>query len=281
MNEIMVRIRVQLPSLPRAEKVVAEALMETPDAIANFTLAGLAKETGSSDASIIRFCKRLGYHGYTDFRTAFLATMSEDSNQVDEIEDLSSQDSMSDILKKLFQSNIQTLTDKMSLVDSNYEDALNAMEHAESIHFFGVGDAYVVCLLAHMKLSRMGVRGSAYSDVVLQLNAAANLKPGDVAFAISYEGRSRNVVEAMKIAREKGAKTICITKMNKSPLIKVSDIILYISTNDLTVGREKVARRVADQAIVDALIVGLTIRKGSRCNKQIKMVRSITDRNKI
>ena len=52
MNEIMVRIRFQLPSLPRAEKVVAEALLENPEAIANFTLSGLAHETGSSDASI-------------------------------------------------------------------------------------------------------------------------------------------------------------------------------------------------------------------------------------
>ena len=45
MNEIMVRIRFQLPSLPRAEKVVAEALLENPEAIANFTLSGLAHET--------------------------------------------------------------------------------------------------------------------------------------------------------------------------------------------------------------------------------------------
>lgn len=63
MNEIMVRIRFQLPSLPRAEKVVAEALLENPEAIANFTLSGLAHETGSSDASIVRFCKKWGTAG--------------------------------------------------------------------------------------------------------------------------------------------------------------------------------------------------------------------------
>jgi len=188
---------------------------------------------------------------------------------------------MNVILKKVFQSNMQTLTDTLSLATPSYEHALNAMVNAKSIHFYGVGDAYVVCLLAHMKLCRMGVASSAYSDVVLQLNSAANLGPGDVAIAISYEGRSKNVVESMKVAKEKGATTISITKMNKSPLIKLSDIVLYISTSDLTIGREKVARRVSDQAILDALIVGMTLRKSKEYNSHIKMVRNAIDRNKI
>ena len=156
-----------------------------------------------------------------------------------------------------------------------------AMLKANKINFYGVGDAYVVCLLANMKLCRMGVNSSAHSDVVLQLNSAAELKPGDVAFAISYEGRSKNVLEAIRIAKSKGATVICVTKMNKSPLVKLSDIVLYISTNDLTVGRDKVLRRVADQAIVDALIVGMTIRKPREYRPHIKMVQEAIDCNKV
>ena len=134
MNEIMVRIRFQLPSLPRAEKVVAEALLENPEAIMNLTLANLARETGSSDASIIRFCKRMGYHGYSDFRQAILSS-SVDNNDTQQ-EEINLQDDMPTILKKVFQSNMQTLTDTLSLVTSNYEDALSAMADAKSIHFF-------------------------------------------------------------------------------------------------------------------------------------------------
>lgn len=98
MNEIMVRIRFQLPSLPRAEKVVAEALLENPEAIANFTLSGLAHETGSSDASIVRFCKRMGYSGYTEFKQAFLSAANEESSE--RPEKIEAQDDMVTILKK-------------------------------------------------------------------------------------------------------------------------------------------------------------------------------------
>lgn len=277
MKGLMMRIRFQLPSLPRAERVVAEALLENPEAISGLTLAQLAKETGSSDASIIRFCRRMGFKGYTDFKNAFICRR--DLNEEDEEKE--NQDSMMVILKKVFKGNMQTLTDTLSLATTNYDEALNAMVNAKSIHFFGVGDAYAVCQLAHMKISRLGISGSAYSDVTQQLVAAANIKPGDVAFSVSYEGRSRNVVEAMKIAKERGAVTICITKMNKSPLLHYVDIALFISVSDLTIGREKVARRVADQAILDALFVGMSIRMGKEAVKKMQDTHKVMEINKI
>lgn len=260
MKDLLVRIRFQLPSLPRAEKVAAEALIDNPEAITNLTLAELAAETGSSDASIIRFCKRMGFSGYTDFKNAFISADYEEL-ETDTVSSSDKED-MTSILKKVFQGNIQTLMDTLSLASSNYEEAVEAMYNAKSIHFFGVGDAYAVCLLAHMKISRLGITGSAYSDVMQQLITAGNLGPQDVAFAVSYEGRSKNVLEAMKMAKKNGAKTICITKMSKSPLIKLTDIALFISISDLTIGREKVTRRVADQAILDALFVGISAKKG-------------------
>ena len=57
MNELMVKLRFLIPTLPRAEKAVAQALLEKPELICLMTLAELARETDSSDASIIRFCR--------------------------------------------------------------------------------------------------------------------------------------------------------------------------------------------------------------------------------
>ena len=67
MNDLFVRIRFLLPSLPRAEKAIASALLENPEAITHLTLAEIARESGSSEASIIRFCKRMGYDGWWRF----------------------------------------------------------------------------------------------------------------------------------------------------------------------------------------------------------------------
>lgn len=279
MNDLLVKIRFLLPSLPRAEKAIAQALLENPDAITHMTLAEISRESGSSEASIIRFCKRMGHDGYSSLKEAFIRTIAEGTELQSEGIDVS--DDMSTILKKVFQSNVQTLSDTLVLADEGYEQALQALLRAKSIHFFGTGDAFAVCQLAFMKFSRLGLVCSAHSDVMLQLVTAGNLGPDDVAIAISYEGRSKNVVQAMKIAKEAGATTICITKMNKSPLMKYIDISLFIAVNDLTVGRDKVTRRVADQFILDALYLGYTTKVGKNFSAHLKQIQTAIDCNKL
>ena len=111
MNDLLVRIKFQLPSLPRAEKIVAEELLENPEAIIDMTLAGMARETGSSEASIIRFCRRMGFNGYTELKHAFMKAVGEGGEV--QSEKIENQDDMRTILKKVFQSNIQTLNDTL------------------------------------------------------------------------------------------------------------------------------------------------------------------------
>lgn len=65
----MVKLRFLIPTLPRAEKAVAQALLEKPELICLMTLAELARETDSSDASIIRFCRKMGYSGFSGNET--------------------------------------------------------------------------------------------------------------------------------------------------------------------------------------------------------------------
>lgn len=282
MNELMVKINFLIPSLPRAEKAFAQALVENPEAIANMTLAEAARETNSSDTTIVRFCKRLDFHGYTELKhacIAYTAEMEQQKKQYDE--NVRSTDTMDDIIRKVFQSNVQTLQNTMVMADNNYQKAVDALVNARSIHFFGVGDAFVACQFAFMKFCRLGVESSAESDNMMQFMRANNLGPGDVALAVSYEGRSRNVVQAMSIAKKRGATTICITKMSKSPLLRYIDIPLYIAISDLSVGRDKVTRRVADQFILDVLYLGYISQKDFDFAASLKRSQVAIDCNKI
>ena len=282
MNELMVKINFLIPVLPRAEKAFAQALVENPEAIANMTLAEAARETNSSDTTIVRFCKRLDFHGYTELRHACIAYTAEKEQQKTQYdESVRSTDTMDDIIRKVFQSNVQTMQNTMVMADNNYQKAVDALTNAKSIHFFGVGDASAACQFAFMKFCRLGVESSAESDTMMQLMRANNLGPGDVALAVSYEGRSRNVVQAMSIAKKRGATTICITKMSKSPLLKYTDTPLYIAISDLSVGRDKVTRRVADQFILDVLYLGYISQKDFDFAASLKRSQVAIDCNKI
>lgn len=281
MKDILVKIRLVVLSLPRAEKAIAEALVEHPEAITYMTLSEISRESGSSEASVIRFCKRMGFGGYSALQREIKEAIEEEN--VMPLEDLkiSNEDNLYEITRKVYQSNVQTLTDTMVLIDEQCDRALEALLSAKSIHFFGAGDAYAVCQLSYMKFKRLGIPCSAEGDVMLQMITASNMSKGDVAIAISYDGRSKNVVEALRIAKKMGATTISVTKKNKTPLLRYTDIRLFIAVNDLSFDREKVTRRVADQFIMDVLYLGYVMRSGRNYKEQLKKTQIAIDGNKI
>ena len=278
MHELLEKITKLSSSLPRAERTIAEALMENPEAIERMTLAEISRESGTSEASIIRFCRRLGYSGYTAFKEAFTqANHREPASLIS----IAADDDMSVILNKLYKNNLEVLSETLAIAENPYEDVLAVLLRARSINFFAVGDAYMAAKLSYIKFRRLGVECSAEEDIMMQMITASNLTRNDVAIAVSYEGRSRNVVDAMKIAKQRGATTISITRRDKSPLLDYTDIRLLVSAKDLTIGRDKITRRIADQFILEALYLGYDARTGRRNREQIRYTQQAIDCNKI
>ncbi|MCI8597505.1 MAG: MurR/RpiR family transcriptional regulator [Lachnospiraceae bacterium] len=150
--------------------------------------------------------------------------------------------------------------------------------HADKINFFGVGDAWVACEAAHIKFQRIGVQSSAYSDVALALATASLMKEGDLAIGISFSGETKLVVDALRIAKENGAKTLCIVHYAKCELVKYADMKIFTATTDYTPGHDEIARRTAEFAIIDTLYMGLVSQKSEIIKeKSRKTLRAIID----
>lgn len=278
MHELLEKITKMLPSLPRAEKTIATALLENPEAIERMTLAEISRESGTSEASIIRFCRRMGYDGYTAIKEDFILENHQNPSSLVAIR---AQDEMSVILEKLYKNNMEVLSDTLAIVENPYEKVLSILLKARSLNFFAVGDAYTAAKLSYIKFKRIGVKCSAEEDIMLQMITASNLTKNDVAIGVSYEGRSKNVVEAIRIAKQRGATTISITRRDKSPLLDYTDIRLLVSAKDLTVGRDKITRRISDQFILEALYLGYETRIGNNYKEHIKYTQQAIDLNKI
>ncbi|MBA2132159.1 MurR/RpiR family transcriptional regulator [Capillibacterium thermochitinicola] len=275
-----VKTRFLLPSLTKAEKKVAVFLLEKPDLVLGLTLAEFAEAAGSSQASVLRFCQKLGLEGFSELKLHLTKELSVKQPDVTS-QEVSLDDSFAEIMEKVFLINIQTLQDTLALNAQNCEEALNALLTASRVIFFGMGDAIIPCYFADIKFKRLGINSQVHSDPDLQLTMASLLEPGDVAFAVSHSGRSRTIVEAMRLAKERKATTISITKYEKSPLTKVSDITIFTATVDTTLGKEIIARRVAEQAILESLYLGLLAKKRQQYEKNLKITTEVIKFNKL
>jgi DNA-binding MurR/RpiR family transcriptional regulator len=270
-KNIIAFVKFMVPTLSNSEKKAAEYLLENTHEVLGLPLKEYAERAGSSQASIIRLCKRIGVSGYSQMK-AELSMQMAIQNQISEIEIAKPGNDMATIVSNVLNINIKTLYDTMQLVTEEYDRAFEAILHAKQICFFALGDAMFPCSFINTKFRRIGYISYADVDPDMQMINACNLKKGDVAIAVSHSGNSRQVVAAMKKAHEKGATTICIIKVDKSELTKYCDIKLFTATSDATEGKEVVARRIAEQAILEALYLGVQKRMepiASERNKEI------------
>ncbi|MDD5017534.1 MAG: MurR/RpiR family transcriptional regulator [Eubacteriales bacterium] len=266
MNEQVVKLEFLIPTSPRAEKAVAEYMLNNISLISDMTLATLSEETSTSEATILRFCKRMGFANFIQLRQAFALASVEDS--VDSPEAVSYSDSMVTICDKTIHSICHSLENTKVFFSDQFDQALDAILNAKSVYFFATGDALCSCTFACAKFNRVGISSTVCSDVVYQYETALRLTDKDVAIAISNSGRSSNVVRSIKLAKERNAFTICITQAGKSPLIKYSDVSLFTAPVELTIGRDSVTKRVIELAILESFYLGI-INKGTKDYKQM------------
>lgn len=250
MNDTLFKVGLMLNDLPRAERAFAQAVIESPSSWLCSTLSKLAYETGSSEAAIIRFCKRLGFNGINEFKIA-ISEASQTELDVDR-RTHSSLETL-DIMREMYKSTLQILNDTIAQGTDNYDKAVMSLMNAQSINFFGVGEAYITCMFGKLKFSKLGKLCTADGDPFQQYITAKNLGLKDVAIAISYDGATKTVCDCMRIARANKATTISITRKHPSVLLRYTELPLYSVVNDLTEAGEKAARRISDQFIIDVL----------------------------
>ena len=60
---------------------------------------------------------------------------------------------------------------------------------------------------------------------------AATLTDKDVFLAISFSGATRDILHAVEVARANQTTIICVTAFLKAPLVELSDISFFMSTD--------------------------------------------------
>ena len=280
-RNILATARFLLPSLTPAERRVAEFVLASPKEVTKMSLQKLAKRCECGEATVVRLCRTIGLSGYTQFKRQLAAQLLNPQAK-DEVVQLSVGRGMEEILESVFKLNILNLKKTLEVAAAEeYEKACEAIVKANKICFFAIGDAAFPCSYASLRFRRIGYDCFADSDADIQIVNACNMKKGDVAVAISHSGRTKQVVESMRIAKERGGFTICITKAGKSELTKYSDVVLYNVTTDSTADKEIIARRVAEQAMLDALYMGVLRRKETDSFRKLHEVSESLKVNKI
>jgi len=265
------RIQSVYNILAAAEKRIADLLKENPRDIIHLSITELAERSNVSEATVVRFARKLGFKGYQDLKITFAQEMISPLQSIHE--EIKENDKIPEVLNKIFQSIIQTLYHTRDVLDlEQVEKAAEAILRARKTVVFGLGNSAPVAMDAQHKFLRAGIECSAYCDNHMQVIVASHLCPEDVAIGISHSGSSRDIVEALKLSKECGATTICIANYGKSPVLKYSDIHLFTASQETRFRILALASRIAQLGIIDTLYVYVALRKKEKGYDAIKRI---------
>ncbi|MBU7597022.1 MurR/RpiR family transcriptional regulator [Streptomyces sp. P38-E01] len=255
------KVRTLAPSMTRSMQRVAETVAADPAGCAALTVTGLAELTGTSEATVVRTSRLLGYPGYRDLRLALagLAAHQASGAAPAVTADIAVDDPMTDVIAKLAHDERQSLADTAATLDpTQVEAAVSALATARRIDVYGVGASGLVAQDLVQKLLRIGLLAQAHSDPHLAVTNAVQLRAGDAALAITHSGRTVDVIEPLRTAFERGATTMVITGRPDGEICSYADLVLTTST-----GRESELRpaamssRTGQLLAVDCLFIGV------------------------
>lgn len=276
-DNILIKIREMKESLTPVERMVAEYTLNNLEEIPHLSIKSLAQLSKTSDASVLRFCKTMGYSGYRNFIVSISASLgSMDDEQKDQYTDIQPGDDLSIIISNISRNNIKSIEDTLSVLDRNeVAQAVKVLRTSNRIVFFGIGASGLVCKDAEQKFSRINKMCHTYTDGHSQLTAATLLGPDDVAIFISNSGDTLEILETLEIAKKNGATLMAITKYNKSELADKADIVLSISTPELTIRSGAMGSRIAMLTIVDILFAGVASAEYQNVKKYLSKTHNI------
>ena len=274
------KISEQLDSLSAAERKVAECALAEPKWFVHAAVAEIAERAQVSQPTVIRFCRTLNYKGLPEFKLALSASIS-NSGLAYVHEELNTDDSISEVMEKVLGNTAAALLGaRRSLKESELENAIAMLTHARRIEFYGVGNSGIVAQDAQHKFFRFGISTVAYSDTHIQLMAAAVLSPQDVLAVISNSGSSIEVLDAVSIAKENGARVIAITRM-ESPLAQLADCVLAVVVQEDSTRYSPMISRLLQLTIIDILAIGLALRLGEMASLQLEKGKRSVRRHRV
>jgi len=212
----------------------------------------LAEACGTSPATVSRFARALGYGGYKEFQL----DLAGDLAQADAItlDDLPAGSAPEVIVRQVFGCNRQSLIDTEKSLDlAALVQAARLIKEARRVLLIGIGESARVAEVGAQRLLTLGLDAAALTDPYDQIFATASVGRGHVVIGISHTGQTAHVVEAVRAAREQGARTVALTNYPRSPLAEAAEFRLITAFHERRISAAVSSSRIAQECIIDSL----------------------------
>jgi DNA-binding MurR/RpiR family transcriptional regulator len=255
---VLDRIRAIRQSLPPTARRIADFISDNAAEVVHMSVTEVAERAEASEGSVIGLCQMLGARGFQQIKISLARDLVQPVQFIHE--DLAPDDDTATVIEKVFRSDLQALQDTQKALDvAALARAVEAIRKARRVEVFGIGSAATIAEDTNYRLLRIGIASRVSVDSHIQAITASLADPSVAVITISHSGSTVETLTATRLAKEAGATTIAITNFGKSPLLAHVDIVLNTLARETQFRTEAMTSRIAQLAIVDALIACLAL----------------------
>ena len=252
-KNILVLLKSMLEELPKAEKRIAEKILDEPEQVIHMTASDLGKAANSSAATVIRLSKRLKVPSFTELKIFISREIKSENREV--YSDIAAGESVKDIMDKLHWNSSLAMKDTISMLDEEaIIEASDMIRDASVVYTFGIGASSLVAENIGQKWSRIGKTTISMNDAHVLLAALVSSEKNTVFIGVSNSGETHEVIKLEEMARSLGHKTISITRFGNNTLSKNADVSLqHVRSNEIEVRSAATSSLHAQFLVVDVL----------------------------
>ncbi len=266
---ILERIHASYYHLTAAERKVADYVLINHDQVQFMSITQLADECGIAEATVSRFCRGLKLKGFNAFKIE-LAKHSVSGGQKLQEQD---PDTPQGRWAKASQLAVEAIHQTVELADiDQISQAVTLFESAPRVMCIGSGGSMIMASECAHLFSTVTGKFYTVSDSHSQMSAAATMAPEDVIVLFSYSGATTSGIQVLELAKDKGIRTVLVTRFHKSPAAKLADVVLRCGSNEGPFQFGSVPAKVAQLMVMDVLFQEYCHRNREKSEENIQRI---------
>lgn len=270
------RITSEYYQLTASEKRLATFVMANGQRSQTMSISELASACGVAEATISRFCRRMGYQGYSAFRLAIAAATAARVDPNPLFGEIQAEDTVPALCAKLANVEMDAIRETQSLIRPEAISATaDLLLAANTVLCMGQGGSM---LLAEEAAHLFTTAFPGFFPVVdshMQVIASANLTEKDAILFFSYSGSTKELIDVLHFAHRRHIRTVLVTRYPGSPGAGLADIVLQCGSTEEPLQLGSVAARIAQLYLMDVLFSEMCRRDLDACRHRRELVADV------
>ena len=250
-------------TLTRSEKKLAGYIFANTTEVQYLSINSLAENSGVSEATITRFCQKMGLSGYNTLKIALAKSdRTAPSDLSDNYPDNSDPDGdLGSVCRELCSAYRVSLQETCEQLEpDSFHRAVELLSSARHVYCFGQGAGMVMAMETVALFSTVSQNFVHIADSHLQMVHTALATQEDVILFFSYSGSTKDIQEILNLAKERCVPIILITHFRNSSAAELAEVVLFCGYNENPIHAGSVAAKMGQLLLIDCLFHAYCLR---------------------